>query len=73
MKKVNRYTRAGRDGKTIQCPHCQHHSVVYHFSWCAITCQGCKADVDKQDFSIPELSKEKAKDFSAAYNNLVST
>jgi hypothetical protein len=68
MKKVDRYTRAGRNGKIIQCPHCEHKSVVYHFSWCAITCQGCKADVDKQDFFIPELSKEKASEIIEANN-----
>jgi transcription elongation factor Elf1 len=58
--KVNRYTRAGRNGKIIQCPKCNHHQVVYHFSWSAVTCQGCKAIVDKPDFYIPELSKEEA-------------
>ena len=68
MKNVDRYTRAGHSGKIIQCPHCQHHSVVSHFAWCAITCQGCKADVDKQDFFIPELSKEKASEIIEANN-----
>ena len=53
MKKVDRYTRAGANGKAIQCPICEHHAIVYHFAWGAITCQGCKAMVDKQDFLIP--------------------
>ena len=53
MKKVDRYTRAGANGKAIQCPICEHHAIVYHFAWVAITCQGCKAMVDKQDFLIP--------------------
>ena len=52
MSKVNRDTRAGANGKAIQCPTCGHHSVVYHFAWGAITCQGCKTMVDKQDFLV---------------------
>jgi len=33
MKKVDRYTRAGNDGKLIQCPECGEQSRVYHFAW----------------------------------------
>tara|TARA_R110000824_G_scaffold76343_7_gene193452 strand:+ start:1566 stop:1859 length:294 start_codon:yes stop_codon:yes gene_type:complete len=51
-KKVNRYTRAGALGKTIECPICEHHRVVYNFSWGAIVCNGCKATVDKNDFFV---------------------
>ena len=32
LKKVNRYTRAGNNGKVIVCPECNHHQEVYHFS-----------------------------------------
>ena len=51
-KKVNRYTRAGALGKTIQCPLCEHRRVVYNFSWAAILCNGCKAVVHKNDFFV---------------------
>jgi hypothetical protein len=49
---VNRYTRAGRDGRMIACPHCGTVATVYHFAWCAITCSGCHRMVDKTDWLI---------------------
>jgi ribosomal protein S27E len=49
---VNRYTRAGRDGRPIVCPHCGTFATVYHFAWCAITCSGCHRMVDKTDWLI---------------------
>ena len=39
--------------RLIKCPHCGHENRVYHFSWCAVTCQGCKRMVDKYDFTTP--------------------
>ena len=30
-RKVNRYTRAGKDGKFIVCPHCDQGNFVFHF------------------------------------------
>ena len=50
-KPVDRWTRAGSYGRLIKCPHCGHENRVYHFSWCAVTCQGCKRMVDKFDFT----------------------
>ena len=38
---VNRYTRAGKNGKQICCPKCREWSTVYHFSWSALGCQSC--------------------------------
>ena len=51
-KKVNRYTRAGINGKVIQCPLCLSGQIVYHFSWISITCQSCKEMVDKSNWEI---------------------
>jgi ribosomal protein S27E len=50
--KVNRDTRAGRNGKEIVCPLCKETSTVYHFSWYAISCNSCNADVQKNDWLI---------------------
>ena len=51
MKKVTRYTRAGKDGKFIYCPRCGESKIVYHFSWGALTCRKCdKTTADKIDF-----------------------
>lgn len=52
LVKVNKRTRAGRNGKAIKCPNCGHVSWVYHFSWCGLTCQGCDTMVDKQDWWV---------------------
>ena len=48
---VTRFTRASASGRSIKCPHCGHEKRVYHFSWCAVTCQGCHRMVDKYNFT----------------------
>ena len=52
MKTVNRYTRAGADGKMIACPNCDRSVTVYNFAWSAIVCQPCKTPVEKHDWAI---------------------
>ena len=52
MNNVNRYTRAGRDGKVITCPYCMSSYPVYHFSWSALVCQECKRTVEKYDYLL---------------------
>ena len=52
MSKVNRYTRAGYNGKEIVCPKCQQYNRVYHFSWSAITCLCCKESVNKEEWEV---------------------
>ena len=52
--KVNRYTRAVRLGKVVECPECNHHQIIYHFSWSALGCLGCKQMIEKQDWNLPE-------------------
>ena len=49
---VNRYTRAGKNGKEIICPHCNKTSRVYHFSWSAVGCLNCKKMVNKNEWRI---------------------
>lgn len=44
---VTKSTRAPKAGRVIHCPHCGAPNVVYHFSWCGVTCDGCKRMVDK--------------------------
>ena len=51
-RKVNRYTRAGKDGKFIVCPHCNKVATVYHFSWSALSCQHCDTMIDKYDWKL---------------------
>ena len=61
MNRVNRYTRAGKNGKNIQCPYCNHIIKVYHFSWSASICGtsnhsplGCGMMVEKNDWLVIE-------------------
>ena len=52
LKNVNRYTRAGVNGKQIVCPQCNNEARVFHFSWSALTCQSCKQSINKEDFLV---------------------
>ena len=59
MIKVNRYTRAGKNGKAIYCPHCAGRIEVNHFAWSAVVCPHCKIDVKKHewDYSPENIDK----------------
>ena len=52
MKKVTKHTRAGKDGKIIQCPHCNKREKVFHFSFVALECVRCKAMVNKCEWKL---------------------
>ena len=52
MKNVNRYTRAGKNGKELTCPKCNHTEKVYHFAWSAAGCLGCREYINKEDFLV---------------------
>ncbi|GAH93746.1 unnamed protein product [marine sediment metagenome] len=56
MNRVNKNTRAGKNGKCIQCPECGHKVIVYHFSWGASMCGwkagGCDTMVEKLDWLV---------------------
>ena len=52
LKNVNRYTRAGKFGKQITCPKCDHTATVYHFAWSACVCIVCKESISKTDFLV---------------------
>ena len=51
-RKVHKYTRATQHGKTIVCPHCNHVTTVFHFSWSALGCQHCGNMVDKYEWKL---------------------
>jgi DNA-directed RNA polymerase subunit RPC12/RpoP len=52
MNKVNKYSRAGNEGKELACPYCKEKVIVWHFAWVAMTCQKCKRMVDKSEWII---------------------
>ena len=49
---VNRYTRAGKNGKQILCPECKEWGKVYHFSWYALGCTSCGEMIDKEKWLV---------------------
>ena len=49
---VNKYTRAGNNGKEIICPQCNNKHTVFHFSWSALTCLNCNHSVDKNEWGV---------------------
>ena len=49
---VNRYTRAGTNGKDILCPECRTWGTVYHFAWSALGCTHCHEMIDKEDWIV---------------------
>ena len=51
-KPVTKHTRAKRDGSLLLCPECKKTNRIYHFSWAAIVCLNCKAEVNKYDWRI---------------------
>ena len=50
--KVQKYTRAGKWGKTIVCPECNKVATVYHFAWSGLSCQHCDTMIDKYDWKL---------------------
>ena len=49
---VDKYTRAGRYGKTIVCPECNQGAFVFHFSWSALNCQHCDTMIEKNQWRV---------------------
>jgi len=52
MQTVNKYTRAGVNGKWIKCPNCSQTNKVFHFSWSALVCQCCRDSINKPDWIL---------------------
>ena len=55
---VNRYTRAGRNGKFIYCPACGSRRRMYHFSWFAIMCRKCDQARGKYTWQLNPPTQE---------------
>ena len=49
---MRKYSRTGKDGKLIKCPHCEGTQRVYHLRSQSLKCSTCKAYVDKYDWMI---------------------
>ena len=49
---VTKYTRAGKNGKSILCPVCKSTRTVYHFNFSGLTCPECKQSSDKYEWEV---------------------
>ena len=58
LQKVPKWCHPGRGGKLIICPECGGDARVYHFSWKAVQCQHCGADVEKHDWYLAASTEE---------------
>ena len=58
LQKVPKWCHGGREGKTIICPECGSDTHVHHFSWDALTCGGCSADIEKYDWYLAASTEE---------------
>ena len=58
LQKVPKWCHGGREGKTIICPECGDYTHVHHFSWDALKCGFCNADVDKYDWYLAAPNEE---------------
>ena len=50
--RVTKHTRAGYDGRPIQCPRCGQQKIVYHFCWVASECRNCGSMVPKLEYLL---------------------
>lgn len=55
LGKITKYTRAGKKGKFICCPACEHTFKIFHFAWYSVRCEKCKTVTQKYDFKIAEV------------------
>jgi hypothetical protein len=57
LQKVPKWCHAG-PGKIIICPECGSDTRVYRFSWDALKCDSCGADVPKHDWYLAASSED---------------
>ena len=64
---VNRYTRAGKNGKDILYPECREWGTVYHFSWSALQFQSCKESVNHGEADCHTKLTSEQEDWLSCY------
>lgn len=61
FRPVPKWTHPGKGGKTIYCPECGGPTHVYSFSWSALRCVHCEAEVGKYQWLLPITHKRRKK------------
>ena len=52
LTRLKKYAKAGKYGKDLFCPYCNHQHRVYHFSWTTLTCQQCNRSVKRSEWWV---------------------
>jgi len=52
---VNKYTRAGNNGKNIMCPNCEKVHRVHNFAWSLLNCPHCRSNITKYEWLVDQL------------------
>ena len=52
LTKLKKYAKAGKYGKDLFCPLCNHEQRVHHFSWTSLTCLQCNKSVKKSEWFV---------------------
>ena len=57
MKNLTSHTRAPRTGALLRCGYCQGVSLVRHFRWSSLSCEGCGEAVAKDRWAYCDRSE----------------
>ena len=52
LTRLKKYAKAGKYGKDLFCPYCNHQHRVYHFSWTSLTCHQCNRNVKRSEWWV---------------------
>ena len=52
LTKLKKYAKAGKHGKDLFCPLCNHQQTVYKFNWTSKKCEGCKRDIKRSEWFV---------------------
>ena len=52
LTRLKKYAKAGKYGKDLFCPYCNHQHRVYHFSWTSLVCHQCNRNVKRSEWWV---------------------
>ena len=51
---MTKRSRAGKNGKNLKCPECEHVTRIYRMSFSSLICPSCKQSIDKYDWMVDQ-------------------
>ena len=67
LTRLKKTARAGKYGKDLFCPYCNHKHTVYHFSWSALSCHHCNRTIEKLDWWVSSNPQKFSKRVTLCY------